>query len=74
MFFIGSEQLLKKASCYEEQGFQKRAKSLLVVVSTPPTKNYESFTEKVREFNAKDPFNFSTPTLFEQKNYIQVDS
>ncbi|XP_026477197.1 receptor-type guanylate cyclase Gyc76C-like [Ctenocephalides felis] len=73
-YLWSSEQLLKKASCYEEQGFQKRAKSLLVVVSTPPTKNYESFTEKVREFNAKDPFNFSTPTLFEQKNYIQFVS
>lgn len=41
-----------------------RAKSLLVVVSTPPTENYEIFTKKVQEYNSKDPFNFTTPSMF----------
>lgn len=43
---------------------RSRARSLLVVVSTPPTENYEIFTTKVREYNAKEPFNFTTPPLF----------
>lgn len=41
-----------------------RARSLLVVVSTPPTENYGNFTTKVREYNAKEPFNFTTPPFF----------
>lgn len=52
--------------------FLKRARSLLVVVSTPPTNNYENFTEKVREYNTKEPFNFSLPMLFSNNNYIKV--
>lgn len=43
-----------------------RAKSLLVVVSTPPTENYGNFTTKVREYNAREPFNFTTPQLFQK--------
>ncbi len=41
-----------------------RARSLLVIVSTPPTENYGNFTAKVKEYNAKEPFNFHHPTIF----------
>lgn len=50
---------------------KKRGRSLLVVVSTPPSGNYENFTEKVREYNTKEPFNFTMPPLF--NNYIKVN-
>lgn len=35
----------------------------MVVVSTPPTQNYEEFTKKVREYSSKEPFNFVIPEL-----------
>lgn len=49
--------------CMEPKDFLKRARSLMVVVSTPPTQNYEEFTKKVREHSAKEPFNFVIPEL-----------
>lgn len=58
------EDLDKNDSCDKQQrDFEKRAKSLLVVVSTPPLENYENFTNKVTEYNAKDPFNFIIPRI-----------
>uniref|UniRef100_T1GN08 Uncharacterized protein n=1 Tax=Megaselia scalaris TaxID=36166 RepID=T1GN08_MEGSC len=57
-----------KMQCDESETFKRRARSLLVVVSTPPTENYENFTKIVREYNAKEPFNFTTPSLFHLKN------
>lgn len=62
-----TDQLNKLTSCTEEMDkIKARAKSLLVVVSTPPTENYGSFTTKVREYNAREPFNFTTPQLFQK--------
>lgn len=45
-----------------------------MVVATPPTENYEEFTEKVREYNTKEPFNFTVPPFFvaQPKTYIKV--
>lgn len=52
-------------SCPEEmEKIKTKARSLLVVVSTPPTENYGNFTAKVKEYNAKEPFNFMMPPIF----------
>lgn len=64
------DHLNKHASCKEIDNFKQRARSLLVIVSSPPAENYESFTEQVREYNKKEPFFFQTPTFF--KKYIKV--
>ncbi|XP_014217380.1 receptor-type guanylate cyclase Gyc76C-like [Copidosoma floridanum] len=48
----------------KDWNFLKRARSLMVVASTPPTQNYEEFTRKVREYSSKDPFNFPVPERF----------
>ncbi|KAL5292996.1 hypothetical protein ACFFRR_011640 [Megaselia abdita] len=64
-----------KMQCDESETFKRRARSLLVVVSTPPTENYENFTKIVREYNAKEPFNFTTPSLFHLNNiskYVSI--
>lgn len=61
-----------KMQCDESESFRRRARSLLVVVSTPPTENYENFTKIVREYNAKEPFNFTTPSLFHINNISKV--
>lgn len=45
--------------CPDTPEFKKRAQSLLVVVSSEPSDNYQEFTEKVRKYNAMKPFNFS---------------
>lgn len=64
------DHLNKHSSCNELDNFKQRAKSLLVIVSSPPAENYQNFTEQVREFNKKEPFHFSTPVFF--KNYQKV--
>lgn len=50
------------------------ARSLLVVVSSPPLQSYELFTHKVRLFNAKEPFNLPgfKPELFPQQSVLTV--
>lgn len=45
-------------NCHEIPDFEKRAKSLLVVVTTPPIQDYQNFTEQVRLRNTMKPFNF----------------
>lgn len=67
------EQFSKHKSCKEIEGFEKRARSLLVVVSTPPTKNYEEFTDKVRKYNQMSPFNFTSPS-FGNKSFVKFVS
>lgn len=57
----------KLQKCVDVENFEQRGRSLLVVVSTPPTKDYENFTRQVNEYNMKEPFNFNIPTLFNQK-------
>lgn len=59
-------------SCGETDAFNQRARSLLVVASTPPTDSYENFTAKVREYNLKQPFNFMLPLLFHSNNFTKV--
>lgn len=68
-----TDQFTKLTSCDMDK-IRARARSLLVVVSTPPTENYENFTTKVREYNAKEPFNFMMPNLFRdyQKVIIEI--
>ena len=63
----------KYKSCNEIEGFTKRARSLIVVVSTPPTKNYEEFTAKVRIFNERQPFEFRNPN-FPNKQFVKFVS
>lgn len=69
-YLFKPDQITKLQKCSEIENFEKRGRSLLVVVATPPTENYEKFTEKVREYNTKAPFNFLLPVLF--NNYTKV--
>lgn len=72
-YLYKTDLLTKLQKCTEIENFEKRSRSLLVVVATPPTDNYEKFTQKVNEFNSKEPFNFTMPSLFtQQKNYTKV--
>lgn len=57
-------------NCLEPKDFLKRARSLMVVASTPPTQKYEEFTKQVREYSSKEPFNFPVPELL--KKYEKV--
>lgn len=48
----------------------KRARSLIVIASTPPTRNYENFTEVVRNYTNNPPFNLKVPDAFKiQKKF-----
>lgn len=60
-------------NCLEPKDFLKRARSLMVVVSTPPTQNYEEFTKKVREYSSKEPFNFVIPELLRKYEKVEGD-
>lgn len=69
------EHLIKFRSCNEVGNFKQRARSLLVIVSSPPTNNYEVFTEKVRAYNTKLPFNFSTPWfLGHYRKFVSINA
>lgn len=60
-------------NCLEPKDFLKRARSLMVIVSTPPTKNYEEFTKKVRYYSRIDPFNFLIPDLLKKyEKYVSI--
>lgn len=72
MYILRPDQLYKPKSCDEIEIIKKRARSLLVVVLTPPAEDYGNFTEKVREYNKHEPFFFSTPDIFNRANYIKV--
>ncbi|XP_025406110.1 receptor-type guanylate cyclase Gyc76C-like isoform X2 [Sipha flava] len=62
-------------NCLEEKNFLKRARSLLVVVSSPPLPNeYAVFSKKVLEFTSKDPFKFPTPEVFKNVSYAKFIS
>lgn len=68
------EQLSKHKSCNEiGESLIKRARSLLVVVSTPPITKYNEFTEKVREYNTLPPFEFNIGG-FPHKTYLKYIS
>lgn len=66
------DQLAKHKHCSEVGNFQQRARSLLVIVSSPPADKYEQFAVKVRKYNNREPFNFSTPDFFKQ--YVKAVS
>ncbi|KAB0795504.1 hypothetical protein PPYR_12343 [Photinus pyralis] len=60
----------KYTSCERYQkDFLKWARSLLVVVSTQPSHNYEQFTKSVREYNAKEPFKFNVSPFLTSYNF-----
>lgn len=69
--FAEPEHFDNLRNCLEPKDFLKRARSLMVVVSTPPTQNYEEFTKKVREYSSKEPFNFVIPELL--RKYEKVE-
>lgn len=73
-YLYKNDHYQKLHTCREIENFEKRGRSLLVVVATPPTENYEEFTEKVREYNTKEPFNFTVPPFFNNlpKTYNKV--
>uniref|UniRef100_A0A0A1XAD9 Guanylate cyclase 32E n=1 Tax=Zeugodacus cucurbitae TaxID=28588 RepID=A0A0A1XAD9_ZEUCU len=68
------EQIEAMKVCHETDSFQHLARSLLVVASTPPTDSYEDFTAKVRQYNAKKPFDFLVPSLFYHNKYLKFVS
>lgn len=48
------------------------AQSLLVLVSTPPMGDkYQEFQDKVREYNAEEPFKFKASEIFDE-GYVAV--
>lgn len=69
-----TDQLNRITSCPAEiEKIKVRARSLLVVVSTPPSNDYGNFTNRVREYNALPPFNFTLPTLFQKYESVGRD-
>ncbi|KAK2576982.1 hypothetical protein KPH14_011945 [Odynerus spinipes] len=67
------EHLDTLKNCLEPKDFLKKARSLMVVASTPPTQNYEEFTKKVREYSSKEPFNFIIPELLRKyEKYVSI--
>lgn len=67
------ENLSKYKKCDEIDGFLKRARSLLVIVSTPPTIGYKDFTDKVRLYNTLPPFELTSPN-FPNKSFVKFVS
>lgn len=65
-YTITPDQLVKYTDCEQIGNYVQRARSLLVIVSSPPAENYENFTVKVRDYNKRDPFNFNTPPIFQK--------
>lgn len=70
------EQMEKVESCEQHQkGFLKRGRSLLVVVSSPPDEGkYVNFTRQVAEFNTKEPFNFTVPSILQKDGFHKVSN
>ena len=66
------EHIEHMQSCGETESLIQRARSLLVVASTPPTDSYENFTAKVRDYNLMEPFKFTLPHIFLNNNFIKV--
>ncbi len=56
----------------DAQKMAKRARSLLIVVPTPTTKDYEIFAETVSEYTKKYPFNFTMPSIFSENEWKKV--
>lgn len=58
--------------CMEPKDFVKKARSLMVIVSTPPVRNYEDFMQKVREYSNIEPFNFRVPDLLQKFEKVSL--
>jgi len=72
---LGQRDSFDVSNCMEEKNFLKRARSLLVIVASPPSpEKYEVFTNKVLEFTSKDPFKFSTPNVFKNVSYVKAST
>lgn len=67
-----AEQVEAMKVCAETESFTQLGRSLLVIASTPPTKSYENFTAKVRQYNSMEPFKFVLPSIFFQNNFLEV--
>ncbi|XP_065353214.1 receptor-type guanylate cyclase Gyc76C-like isoform X1 [Cloeon dipterum] len=72
-----NDYISKMRSCFfhsqKDVEFEKRAKSLLVVAMSEPSEDYVNFSDSVREFNSKDPFNFIKPIIFnDYKTHIPI--
>ncbi|XP_052890825.1 receptor-type guanylate cyclase Gyc76C-like isoform X1 [Anopheles moucheti] len=61
-------------NCMDLPGnFERRSKSLLMVVASEPLPTFEAFTNKVREYTQKEPFFFKQPSLFHQfVKYVSI--
>ncbi|XP_076228299.1 receptor-type guanylate cyclase Gyc76C [Nomia melanderi] len=71
--YLWKPENYNQRNCLEPKDFLKKARSLMVVVSTPPTQNYEEFTKKVREYSSKEPFNFVIPELLRKyEKYVSI--
>ncbi|KAL1497774.1 hypothetical protein ABEB36_008675 [Hypothenemus hampei] len=69
------DELEKYKNCQELSDYPslvKRVKSLFVVVPTAPTENYKSFSEKVRQYNKKEPFDFLTSRLLSENGKLFI--
>lgn len=64
-----------KYNCLDEKDFLKRARSLLVVVASPPANSqYENFSKEVLEYTSREPFKFQTPPVFKNVSYTKASS
>ncbi|XP_018335565.1 receptor-type guanylate cyclase Gyc76C [Agrilus planipennis] len=64
------ETFTKYSNCISHQkDFLKRGRSLLVVVSTQPSQNFQEFANRVNEYNKREPFGFDVPDKFALRNY-----
>ncbi|XP_071447576.1 receptor-type guanylate cyclase Gyc76C-like [Hetaerina americana] len=69
MKFLWKPEVYQKFnSCYDQKEFAKRGHSLLVIMASPPSQNYDSFTENVRKYSAMPPFKFVVPDIFKGIN------
>ncbi|XP_067013444.2 receptor-type guanylate cyclase Gyc76C [Anabrus simplex] len=64
-FVWANDDITTLKSCPLENSM-KRARSLLVVMSTPPRNDYSNFTEIVEHYNTLKPFNFTVPGIFRE--------
>ncbi|XP_032575539.1 receptor-type guanylate cyclase Gyc76C isoform X1 [Drosophila sechellia] len=68
------DQITFMSNCHSTENFNQMARSLLVVASTPPTKDYIQFTKQVQKYSSKPPFNLEIPRLFVESNFSKFIS
>ena len=63
------------SNCSElESPSPQAAQSLLMIVTTTPDESFAEFSNKVREFNTKEPFNFFEPSIFHGYRRVRSSS